>query len=192
MFDSTCEGGRFQALNIRTKSKKDAVLAELRTHFQVYKAADMLGVEPLKRAATCYLLKTVQLASSAKDLVTILEDIYVTLPETDNILRPAITHSCAVNYDRLCGLTEISNLLEKYEPALWTAAGVMTRVHKVRMEEYSKDAFRKICLERLCGFEGCGGSGLVDLVVATKSGYTTIDAECDRCENTVSIDFNEL
>ena len=177
MFDSTCEGGWFQALNCRTKSKKDVVLAQLRTHFQVYKAADMLGVEPLKRAATGMLLETVQLASSAKNLATILENIYDTLPETDTVLRPAITHSCAVNYDRLCCHTEVSALMEKFEPALWTAAGVMARVHKVRMKGFSEEVVTKICRERLCG---CEGNGLVNLDVAISPGYTRINAECDR------------
>jgi hypothetical protein len=191
IFDSTCEDGWFQALKNGAKTTKATVLALLRTHFQVYKAADMLGVEPLKRAATFHLLKTVQRTSSANNLAIILENIYDTLPETDTILRPAITHSCAFNYDRLCCYAELSTLMEKHEPAFWKAAGVMARVYKVRMEGFSREVVTKICQERLCGCEGCQGSGLLDLDIMVSSGYTTINAECDRCENTFYLDCNE-
>jgi hypothetical protein len=126
----------------------------LQAFSQIYKLADMLGIQSLMRVTSCAVVGIITSQVNAGNLPMVLEGIYKNFADKA-ILRLAVTEACATNYKELSTGVGVAHLLAEHESFIWRMMGKVSRAQNKRVESYLQDAVKQACDDRPCSDEYC-------------------------------------
>ncbi|EXJ61728.1 hypothetical protein A1O7_02157 [Cladophialophora yegresii CBS 114405] len=113
-------------------------MEELMVHLLVFKSADMLGIEPLKRLASSRFLRGASSRCLDPNFAKPLNLVYEWTREGDEFLRWPVTDICLEKYRDLPSCPATMHVLQMHDPVTWRVI-TDTELHDRLQEEYQAE-----------------------------------------------------
>lgn len=105
-----------------TAGDNDETISALNVHALVYKCADMLCIESLKKKAAKRFLDLAKSKTTSPEFATPLKLMYESTRSDDELLRLPATKMCLGDHWALLYCDEVKDIISKYEPYVWDIA----------------------------------------------------------------------